>query len=371
MGLETPKQFLHIAGKSILKHTVERLRSYLTQAQIIVILDPQYTNQAQNELKTLKNIRCCNGGNSRKQSVYNGLKCISNPKDDDIVLIHDAARPFVTQDDVVRLLKTLESNKAATLSAPAHNTICSAQENNIIDQYQNRDALRNVLTPQGFHYHTILKAHEAFANNEDFTDDTALVKALGVDVILVDGSTHNYKITTQEDLKVAEKLLHTTAPQTRIGTGFDVHAFDEIPATSIRLGGIDIPFDKKLKGHSDADVVLHTVTDALLGAIGAGDIGDHFPPSDNKWKGKDSAYFLERANMLITERGGHIGNIDVTIICEAPKLFPHKIAIKNRIADILSIAPENVNVKATTTEKLGFTGRGEGIAAQASATINL
>ena len=234
-----------------------------------------------------------------------------------------------------------------------------------------RTHLRAIETPQGFRYQDLMDAHRRFANEDRFTDDASLVSAFGIDVKLIASGHPNFKITNPEDFAMAEKLLN---PKTRslIGQGFDVHAFDAPGSSqSIRLGGIDIPFGQKLKGHSDADVVLHAITDALLGAIGKGDIGDYFPPSDMQFKNMDSAVFLEKARDMVLEFGATINNIDVTIICEEPKIGPHKDKMIRRIASVLNLEPQQIGIKATTTEGLGFTGRREGIATQAIASVSV
>ena len=216
-------------------------------------------------------------------------------------------------------------------------------------------------------------AHRKMASKKnighDLTDDAAIAEACGIKVAILPGEENNFKITTSDDLRKAEQMIKSTLTDIRSGLGYDVHAFEE--GDQVILGGIPIPHDKKLKGHSDADVVLHAVTDALLGAIAEGDIGTHFPPSDDKWKGASSDIFLKHAAKLLSDKGGEITNIDLTIICEAPKILPHREAIQENIAQILDIAPTRVSIKATTTEKLGFTGRKEGIAAQAIATVRL
>jgi 2-C-methyl-D-erythritol 4-phosphate cytidylyltransferase/2-C-methyl-D-erythritol 2,4-cyclodiphosphate synthase len=232
-----------------------------------------------------------------------------------------------------------------------------------------RDGLWRAQTPQGFSYADILAAHRAAADATDLTDDAAVAERAGLAVRLVEGDAANLKVTTPADLERAARWLAGGGEEIRTGMGFDVHRFE--PGDRVRLCGVDVPHDRALAGHSDADVGLHALVDAILGALAAGDIGSHFPPSDPQWRGADSALFAAHARDLVAARGGRIVNVDVTIICESPKIGPHRQAMMARLAELLGIDVERVSVKATTTERLGFTGRGEGIAAQASATIAL
>jgi 2-C-methyl-D-erythritol 4-phosphate cytidylyltransferase / 2-C-methyl-D-erythritol 2,4-cyclodiphosphate synthase len=362
----TPKQYMDIGGKTLLRHTIDRFTDIIPEQNIRVIIDANHRTLYQNSVTGLNLLNPCIGSNSRKNSIYNGLKSFSNLKDDDIILVHDAARPFIDAQDILKLLDNMSNFKAATLCHPVTDTLISIASNT----YPDRNQFRAIQTPQAFWYKNLLDAHEHFSGQDHFTDDSALALAFGIDVAYVDGCKSNYKITTQDDLAMAEHLLKGKT-MTRTGIGFDVHAFDEMPAKSIRIGGIDIPFSRKLKGHSDADVALHTITDALLGAVAAGDIGDHFPPSDQTYKNMDSAIFLQKAAEIVRNRGGDIINIDLVIMCEEPKIGPYKESIQKRIADILNLPQNAIGVKATTTEKLGFTGRKEGIAAQAVANIEV
>jgi len=233
-------------------------------------------------------------------------------------------------------------------------------------QTVDREHLWSIQTPQAFDYDLIMKAHETYKHDSTFTDDRGMVEALGQNVTLIEGSKENIKITTADDLIMAEKLLNTKK-QTITALGFDVHAFEE--GTSVRLGGIDIPHNKSLQGHSDADVVLHAITDAILGALNEGDIGTHFPPSDPQWKDADSALFLNETIKKLNNKNALLDFIDVTIMAEEPKIGPHRDAMQKRISEITGLHTNDISIKATTTEKLGFTGRGEGIACQCVATI--
>ncbi|WP_243406067.1 bifunctional 2-C-methyl-D-erythritol 4-phosphate cytidylyltransferase/2-C-methyl-D-erythritol 2,4-cyclodiphosphate synthase [Sphingosinicella sp. YJ22] len=303
------------------------------------------------------------GGATRQDSVAKGLAALG--EDDAIVLIHDAARPLVSASLIDRCLDALDGGAAAVV--PALPVVDSLRRGSatLVDEVDRAELLR-VQTPQCFDLAAIRALHERFAGGA-FTDDAALAMQGGIEVATVVGDETNLKLTTPEDFERAEALLGARR-STRTGLGFDVHAFEE--GDHVWIGGIRIPHGRALKGHSDADVALHALTDALLGAIAAGDIGDHFPPSDPQWRGAPSSLFLEYARTLVEQSGGRIEHVDVTIICEAPKIGPHREAIRARIGDLLRLGPGRVSVKATTTERLGFTGRGEGIAAQAVATVS-
>lgn len=356
LGGDTPKQYLKIGRKTILNHAVDAFMSCPGLKGLKVIIDPAHEPLFREAFGSGPLPAFVSGSDTRKSSVNNGLQKFSNLKNEDIVLIHDAARPFVTREQIEAVAAAAHEAGAATLALPVSDTLKKDPGG-----YVGRDGVHAIQTPQGFHYGLITKAHEGV---DECTDDTGLVAALGHEIKLVPGSRANFKITTMDDLKIAQKLMPRIA---RTGFGYDVHAFTV--GNKVRLCGMDIPHDKSLAGHSDADVGLHAVTDALLGAIAAGDIGQHFPPSDPQWKGADSAVFLRKAVEMVRVRGGEIVNIDLTIICEAPKIGPHREKMQARVAQICGIAPDQVGIKATTTEGLGFTGRGEGIAAQAVAAI--
>jgi 2-C-methyl-D-erythritol 4-phosphate cytidylyltransferase/2-C-methyl-D-erythritol 2,4-cyclodiphosphate synthase len=364
-GLSIPKQYRRIGGKMILRHTLEKFIGIQGLKSIRVIIDPEHAQWYGEAVQGLDIAPPVFGARTRKQSVYNGLSVFTRSENDDLVLIHDAARPFVSLESIQTLLATMNKSIAATLAAPVADTLVD----NDYNRYD-RDRISAVQTPQAFKIGVLKKAHEFYRNDDRFTDDAGLIAAIGEHVTLVTGSRDNFKITTNEDMAMAERLL---APQreNRTGFGYDVHAFDPAPATKIRLGGIDIPYHQKLLGHSDADVVLHALTDALLGTIGDGDIGQLFPPSDAQWKNADSEIFLKEAVRRVRARDGQIIHADITLIAEAPKIGPHREAMQARIARMLGISPDRVGLKATTSEGLGFTGRKEGIVAQAVATITL
>jgi len=368
-GYSTPKQYAMLGSKPILRHTIEAFLKCKNCASIQIVINPDHEALYNDAVKDLDIAPPIYGGTTRKESVYEGLKALKtsqNPAPTDKILIHDAARPLITQADIQNIVKALDTHQAATLATPIQDTL--RKDQNTVD----RENLWSLQTPQGFHFQTIFDAHDNNANLKA-TDDTSLVSASNIAIELIQGSKTNIKITTPEDLKMAEKLLETnTQPQIRTGMGFDVHAF-EAPNVDrdLILCGIKIDHPQGLKGHSDADVGLHALTDALLGAIGEGDIGTHFPPSDPTFKDMDSAIFLEKIRALLQTHNAEIINLDVTLICEHPKITPHREAMQNRIAEILDITSSQVNVKATTTEGLGFTGRREGIAAQAIATLQI
>lgn len=365
-GSDTPKQYCKINGKAILRHTIERFLKITDQQNIHVIINPAHENLYSDAISGLLKNKPLEGGESRKESIYKALKVLPNVKSDDIIIIHDAARPFFDLYDVAKMRHALETCKAATLSRKISDTLYDKNSR----AYPDRDCFNTIQTPQGFYYGVIFDAHEKFMHDNSFTDDASLVSAHGVTVQFIESSSLNFKITTQEDFRLAEMIMADNR-QTRSGIGFDVHAFNDTQASVIRLGGIDIPHNKSLKGHSDADVVLHSITDALLGAVAAGDIGDYFPPSNDDFKNMDSAVFLKKAKDIVLERQGVVVNIDITIMCEAPKIGPYKEKMQSRIAEILDIETGKIGIKATTTEKLGFTGRQEGIATQAIANVSV
>lgn len=362
MGEGLPKQYRPLCGKPILRHTIEQFLECPGLQTLKVIINPDHEELYAEAVRGLDLLPPIHGSNSRKNSIYNGLKSFSNIQDKDIIVLHDAVRPFVRVDNIADSVRAACEYRAATLALPVPDTLRRGGD------YVDRDGLYAIQTPQAFEYGLIVEAHEKAAE-QDFTDDSALVEALGVKVHLVPGDRMNFKITTQDDFDMAEQVMMAKYNDIRTGQGFDVHAFDAEKPGPLRIGGIDIPHGHALKGHSDADVALHAITDAILGALGEGDIGQHFPPSDNAYKDMDSAIFLEKTMEIAARKNAILKNIDLTIICEAPKIGPYADAMKARIAEILHLTSDRINVKATTTEQLGFTGRGEGIAAQAIATL--
>jgi len=368
-GGEIPKQYQEIGGKPVICHTLEAFISHRAIDDIIVVISPEHRKLYDNAIKGYPLRAPVNGGNTRQQSVFNGLKAISDGKPTK-VLIHDAARPFVSPAIISDVVAALDNSAGAIPGVPVVDTVCQVTSGQITGRL-NRDELRAVQTPQGFVFEAIFTAHEkAVADgNTNASDDASLVSP----VTVIAGEAINSKITTSEDIAKADIYMKqinlADLGDIRVGQGFDVHAFET--GDHVILCGVEIPFTAKLKGHSDADVAMHALTDAILGAISEGDIGKHFPPSEAQWKGAASDIFLKKAVDLVAQRGGIVAHCDITIICEAPKLRPHIDAMRDELAKIMAMKIDRVSVKATTSEQLGFTGRGEGIAAMATATIRL
>lgn len=368
VGSDIPKQYLDLGGAPVIRRTVEVFLSHPAVSTVQVVIATDDHERCANALDGLDLPPLVFGGASRQESGLRGLEALE-PANPDHVLIHDAARPFIDHATVDRVIEALDRASAVLPAVPVADTLKrSTGSPPVVGTTVDRQDIWRAQTPQGFRYPEILSAHRAAAGQE-MTDDTAIAENAGLAVSLVLGNEDNFKITTPEDLQRAERTTNAMTGETRIGTGFDVHAFGE--GDKVILCGIEIPHGRALKGHSDADVAMHAITDALLGAISEGDIGSHFPPSDPQWRGAASRVFLEHAASLVTGQNGAIGNIDLTIICEEPKVGPHRDAMRQSLSDILTIEIGRISVKATTTEKLGFTGRGEGIAAQAAVTVQL
>ncbi len=372
------KQYAHIGGQTVLAHTVEALAGHPAVDRVCVVIhaDDQaaYANAVGNlpASITAKLDPPVIGGATRQQSVRLGLQALAALPPSH-VLIHDAARPFVSAAVVTRVIDALRTSPGAIAATPVADTLKKANDAGAIETTVDRAQLWRAQTPQGFAFSVILPAHENAAAQglNSFTDDAAIAEWAGLSVEIVEGSEANTKITTAEDLNMAElRMSPQKVPfETRTGTGFDVHKFTD--GDHVWLCGVKVPHTHKLEGHSDADVALHALTDALLGAIGDGDIGQHFPPSDPQWKGAASHVFLADAYRRTSERGGIIVNVDITLLAEAPRVGPHREAMQRAIADVLKIDTSRIGIKATTTEGLGFVGRREGIAAMASATVRL
>jgi 2-C-methyl-D-erythritol 4-phosphate cytidylyltransferase/2-C-methyl-D-erythritol 2,4-cyclodiphosphate synthase len=361
-GGEMPKQYQKLAGRTLLAHAADHLRHPAIHEVRIVI------GAGQDELyrQAIALPSPIIGGATRQMSVRNGLEALAAEGGVGAVLIHDAARPFLTTRVIEDLVAALEESDGAVPVLPVVDSLARGEE--WLNEPVPRAGLVRVQTPQAFRFDAILEAHRNWPEAGEATDDAQVARAAGLEVKTVGGDDMLEKLTYAEDFERAEQRLAARLI-TRTGLGFDVHAFTE--GAELWLGGVLIPHHKGLSGHSDADVALHALTDALLGAIGEGDIGQHFPPSDPQWRGAASSLFLEHARSLIEVRGGIIDYADVTIICEAPKIGPHRDSIRERIAALLRLPVQRISVKATTTERLGFTGRGEGIAAQAIATVRL
>ena len=357
-----PKQFRLLGGKPVLRWAVEALARHPAVRRTRVVIGKGQQELAAEALAGLDVGELVEGGAERADSVRAGLSQV----EDEAVLVHDAARPFCPHDVIDRLVAALEFHEGAAPVLPVSDTL--ARSASALGEPIDRSGLVRVQTPQAARTAVLRSAYSAWSAPSPPTDETSVLTAAGMKVATVAGSPELDKITTAEDFERAERWL-TGAMVPRTGMGFDVHAFaGEGP---LMLGGIAIPHDRGLSGHSDADVVLHAITDALLGAAGLGDIGEHFPPSDAQWKGAASDIFLAHAAALVRAEGAIIDAVDCTIIAEAPKVGPHRLAMRERIAHILGIDSRRVSIKATTTERLGFTGRGEGIAAQAVANIRM
>jgi 2-C-methyl-D-erythritol 4-phosphate cytidylyltransferase/2-C-methyl-D-erythritol 2,4-cyclodiphosphate synthase len=366
LGGALPKQYLPLAGKPLLRYSLEALSRHRAIDRVRVVYHPDDSAHYDAASSGLALLPPVPGGAARQDSVRLGLESLASLTPAR-VLIHDGARPFLDAGVIDRVLAALDAAPGAIPALPLRDTVKRGADGRIVETLD-RAALWRAQTPQGFHYGAILAAHRAAAGSE-LSDDAAVAERAGLAVRLVAGSEANVKVTTPEDLAAAERTLAQHQADIRTGQGFDVHAFG--PGDHVWLCGLRVPHDKGLIGHSDADVGLHAATDAILGALGAGDIGVHFPPGDAKWRGAASHLFLRHAAELVAASGGAIAHVDVTLICERPKIGPHRAAMVARIAEILGIAPGRVSVKATTTEQLGFTGRGEGMAAQAIATLRL
>jgi 2-C-methyl-D-erythritol 4-phosphate cytidylyltransferase/2-C-methyl-D-erythritol 2,4-cyclodiphosphate synthase len=365
-GGAVPKQYLPLAGASVLRYAVSALAGHPRITDVLVVIRPEDRALFDRAVAGLGVLPPIGGGAARQDSVRLGLEALA-PSRPDRVLIHDGARPFPDKALVDRIIDGLDRAAAAIPCLPLSDTIKRA-ESGTIQETIDRSSLWRAQTPQGFHFAAILAAHRA-AVGRVLTDDAAVAEAAGLAPLVVRGSQNNLKITTADDLAAAERSIAARLGDVRVGQGFDVHPF--APGDHVSICGVKVPHSMSLAGHSDADVGLHALTDAVLGAIGAGDIGMHFPPSDPRWRGAASDQFLRHAADLVRAQGGIVAAVDVTIVCERPKVAPYRAAMVERIATILGIAPSRVSVKATTTEKLGFTGRGEGIAAQAVATVRL
>ena len=372
-GGEIPKQYAMIGGAPVLAHTLAPFFASGQIADVQVVIHPDdaalYASAVHAESPKLAPPVL--GGTTRQASVLAGLEALA-ANDPDLVLIHDAARPLVDAKTISNVIAALKHHQAAIAAVPVADTLKRAGADQTVSETVERAGLWRAQTPQGFQFKPILKAHRdaAAQGKYDFTDDAAIAEWAGLKVALVAGSSRNIKITTAEELaQLDQNMQAATAMESRTATGFDVHSF--AAGDHVWLGGVKIPHTHKLDGHSDADVVLHALTDALLGTIGDGDIGQHFPPSDPQWKGAASHLFLSDAAKRVVARGGKIVNVDVTILAEAPKIGPHRSAMQAAIGQVLGLAPGRIGIKATTNEGLGFVGRREGIAAFATATVLL
>lgn len=358
MGSGLPKQYRTIGGKAVLAHAVGAMASHPRVDRVRIVINAAHRQLALDALGGEHGDDLILGGAERSDSVRLGLEAIEA----DTVLVHDAARPFCPPDVIDRLLDALDGYDGAVPALPVSDTLAKAGD--VIEQPVDRTGLVRVQTPQAFRRSVLIDAIAHWPGG-NATDESTVVRAAGGRIAVVSGDAALEKLTTESDWARAEAVRMVR----RTGMGFDVHAFSG-PGPVV-MGGIEIPHERGLAGHSDADVVFHSITDALLGAAALGDIGQHFPPSDPRWKDADSALFLDHAASLVRDAGGQIDFVDCTVICEAPRIGPYRDAMRNRVAEILGIPISCVSMKATTTERLGFTGRGEGIAAQAVASIRM
>jgi 2-C-methyl-D-erythritol 4-phosphate cytidylyltransferase/2-C-methyl-D-erythritol 2,4-cyclodiphosphate synthase len=370
---EGPKQYRPIGGRPVIAHTLEKFVTWPRAERIVVVIHRDDAPLFDAALKTAgdrSRIEIVFGGATRQESVRAGLNCL---RDGGLthVMIHDAVRPFIDHDLLERVMAAHAAGAASVLPAiPVADTLKRADGTGMVVETVRRDQLHAAQTPQSFRLADILAAHDKAAaeGQADFTDDASVAEWAGMPVTLVAGMPDNVKLTVKRDIAMAdERLSAGPLPDVRTGNGYDVHQLE--PGDGVTLCGVFIPHDHKLKGHSDADVALHALTDALLATCGAGDIGDHFPPSDPQWKGAPSRIFIEHAAKIVRERGGTIMNADVSLIAEAPRVGPHREAMRAKLSEFLGIGIERCSVKATTNETLGFVGRREGIAAIATATV--
>lgn len=373
MGGEIPKQYQLLGNKSLLRRSVEAFLQHPGIAEVKVVINPAHQGFYDVQMQDLNVLPPAMGGASRQESVRLGLQSWGDAPPD-YVLVHDAARPNVSAEVITRVLDALETHAGIIPALPVIDTLKHVEEGQIVGTIA-RAKLYRAQTPQGFHFKALLDAHKE-AQGTEYTDDAAVAENAGLAVQIVAGSEHNYKITTAEDMQDAQNLLEAKF-ETRTGMGYDAHrlgAHEEAVTQGqrvVHLCGVPIPFEQRLLGHSDADVGLHAVVDAILGAMSAGDIGEHFPASDPHWRGADSARFVRHAHQMLLQKQGRVVHVDITVVCEKPHLSKHKPAMCAAVAALLDIPASRVSVKATTTEKMGFTGRGEGISAYAVATVRL
>ena len=361
-GSSIPKQYVLLAGQPVIRHAAQALLPHVTSIQPVG--DPASLNEALEGLKILPPVA---GGETRQASVRAGLEALDKlpeAEKPDIVLVHDGARPYVTAQVIGNVVSALEQHPGAIPAVPVADTL-KREKDGVIDGTVPRDHLYRAQTPQGFRFGLFLDLHRGAAS-VSATDDAKLLEDAGFSVALVAGDEDNIKLTYEGDLGRLERLIGPTLLP-RVGLGYDVHAFEE--GRPLILCGITVPHTKGLAGHSDADVGIHALCDAIYGALAEGDIGRHFPPSQNEWKNADSARFLVHAGQRIRERGGMLVNADLTLICERPKIGPHSEAMRKRLADLLEVDVDRISVKATTSERLGFTGREEGIACTATVSV--
>jgi 2-C-methyl-D-erythritol 4-phosphate cytidylyltransferase / 2-C-methyl-D-erythritol 2,4-cyclodiphosphate synthase len=370
VGGDLPKQYRQILGEPVIRPSLATLAGHGAIAAVQPVVHPDDMSLFRQATAGLRLLPPVNGGATRQASVRAGLEALE-PRAPDIVLVHDAARPFASAALLTRAIAAARASGAAVPVVAVADTVKSVDAAGAVTGTIDRAQLRLVQTPQAFRFATLLDAHRRAkaAGRDDFTDDAALAEWAGLKVTTFEGEAGNVKLTTNDDFMRAEAAKLAALSDVRTGFGFDVHQFGD--GDHVMLGGVRIPHKQGLSGHSDADVVLHALVDAILGALADGDIGVHFAPTDPKWRGASSDRFLAFAVERLRARGGRIAHLDITIVCEAPRITPHRDAMRARVAEIAGVPIERVGVKATTSEKMGFTGRGEGMAAFANATIRL
>jgi 2-C-methyl-D-erythritol 4-phosphate cytidylyltransferase / 2-C-methyl-D-erythritol 2,4-cyclodiphosphate synthase len=369
-GGDRPKQYRHILGEPVIRPSLATLALHRGISVVQPVIHPADTVLFQQASEGLDLLPAVAGGATRQASVRAGLEALEGRRPD-LVLVHDAARPFASAALIDRAIAAARRNGAAVPVIAVADTVKTVDTAGQVTGTVDRAHLRLVQTPQAFGFAALLAAHRhaKAAGRDDFTDDAQLAEWAGLKVATFEGEAGNVKLTTDDDFERAENARLAALSDVRTGFGFDVHAFGD--GDHVMLGGVRVPHGRGLSGHSDADVVLHALVDAILGALAEGDIGVHFPPTDPRWRGASSDQFLAFAVERVRARGGRIAHIDVTVVCEAPRVGPHREAIRARIAEISGVPVERVGVKATTSEKMGFTGRGEGMAAFANATVRL
>lgn len=366
-----PKQYRPIGGKPVITHTLQRFRDAMPDSPLVVVIHPDdeaLFEDACAQLNPPRKILYVFGSSTRQRSVLEGLRALQDTGVSH-VLIQDAVRPFLSNGLLNRVVETLQNGAEGVLPVMPVTDTLKRGDGGFVLETVSRAGLYAAQTPQAFNYRQILKAHSDAdrENVSDLTDDASIAEWAGMPVTLVEGSAENVKLTLKKDIAMANEKLSQILPDVRTGNGYDVHQLVE--GDGVTLCGIYIPHDQMLSGHSDADVALHALTDALLATCGAGDIGDHFPPSDMQWKGAASGIFLKHAVQVVREHGGTILNADVTLIAEAPKIGPHRLEMRQNLADLMGISLDRCSVKATTNETIGFIGRREGIAAIATASV--
>ncbi len=365
-----PKQYRLIGGAPVMRHTLAALLAYPAIGEIVAVIHPEDSALFEQAASGFERVRHVFGGPTRQASTLQGLHALADAAPE-YVMIHDAVRPFISPLLLDRIAEALTPGSGVIPALAVSETVKRRDQQGFVTETVARAGLFAAQTPQAFPFQLILEAHEMVRgqSQQEFTDDASIAEFAGLKVRIVEGTPENIKLTWKHDIDMADKKLSEASsfPDVRVGNGYDVHALE--PGDHVTLCGVRIAHGASLSGHSDADVGLHALTDALLATRGAGDIGAHFPPSDPQWRGAASRIFVEHAAAIVREAGGRVANVDVTLICEAPKIAPHREAMVSAIASMLHIAPDRVSVKATTNEKLGFIGRSEGMAAIATASV--